>query len=114
MSNLLETINNSGWTETTQRNITLKVPSCLTDFYDRIMEKKGPKVPFTTKCPHCNADIATELKSKFGVGTASCTFGLCICCPSMCWIPLAVDECYDKEHRCPNCKQTIMKEKFLC
>lgn len=101
-------------TEITPRQLTLKVPACLTGFYDRIMERKGPKTPFTTKCPHCSSDIATELKSKIGMGTLSCGFGLCLCCPHFFWLPFAIDECYDHEHKCPHCKQVIMKEKFLC
>ncbi|XP_026666916.1 lipopolysaccharide-induced tumor necrosis factor-alpha factor homolog isoform X2 [Ceratina calcarata] len=55
-------------------------------------------------CPHCQANISTEVKSEANIKThafalALCVFGLwCfVCCP------YCMDSCLTKKHYCPNC-----------
>lgn len=98
---------------TKEKKVTLKVPNCLSNLYDKIMERKGPKESINAHCTACSQDGMTKIESKVGGGALACTGLLCCCCPALFWCPLVVDECYDHQHNCQNCGAPIMKEKFL-
>ncbi|XP_032785478.2 cell death-inducing p53-target protein 1 [Daphnia magna] len=75
----------------------------------------GPEV-CTMKCPQCQAEIQTGIKTKPGLvpicsGILICLFGCVLGC---CLIPCFIKDCLDVEHFCPSCNAYLGRfKRFL-
>ncbi|OAD60024.1 Lipopolysaccharide-induced tumor necrosis factor-alpha factor like protein [Eufriesea mexicana] len=63
----------------------------------------GPQ-PQHLRCPHCQTEIVTEIRTEANMKThfialALCAFGLWCCAPC----PYCIDSCLVPKHYCPSC-----------
>ncbi|CAG7820294.1 unnamed protein product [Allacma fusca] len=64
--------------------------------------------PQRMNCPHCHADVLTEVKYKDGRMTHIWALVLCLVgCWCCCCIPYCIDDLKDVDHECPNCQRHI-------
>ena len=66
-------------------------------------------------CPHCRANVLSQVKHETGLITWLIAGGLCLlgCWAGCCLVPFCVDACKDVEHYCPNCRALMGRNKKL-
>jgi len=71
--------------------------------------------PCRLECPHCHADVSTNVQYETGnmahvAALVLCLFGCWLGC---CLIPYCVDGCKDTVHTCPSCGRHLGVVKRL-
>merc|ERR1711936_927348 len=64
--------------------------------------------PVSLTCPHCQANITTDIRVEAGtVAWVSAGFLCAMSCCLLAWLPLCMPSLKDVTHRCPNCNALI-------
>jgi len=68
--------------------------------------------PVSLTCPHCQANITTDIRVEAGtVAWVSAGFLCAMSCCLLAWLPLCMPSLKDVTHRCPNCNALIGRFK---
>ncbi|EAS01689.2 LITAF-like zinc ribbon domain protein (macronuclear) [Tetrahymena thermophila SB210] len=72
---------------------------------------------YTTRiqCPSCQKEVNTIVENKSGGAVYGWVAITCLCCFPFCCIPLFIDSCKDKVHKCPSCQAEVgINQKSMC
>lgn len=115
MNNLRTNLSQNEYVRLETQTMGIKLPKfCEEECFNRLFPRKVPRQSSSMQCPACQQMVNTKVSDEVGCGLITC-FGVSFCCagPLLCWIPFCLQDCYDIQHKCPNCNIIIAEEKFL-